>query len=519
MKKFFISIPFLLVAFGMITTGCKKETINNNYYNPDKAVTANIPALYAGMFVNDRVNPHYWNLYTFLIPVIGTYTQTSGYSAGSKMYEQPVNYTQDRWNYYYTNTIAQYREIEKYYNNLTTDEEKAGFQIFMETAKIFLYDQTTQMVDMWGDIPFSKAGQLNSTGTITLASYDKGADIYDTALTDLKRISDYLTTAAPSDYYINLFKSNDFVNKGSITAWQKYCNSLRLRLAMRISNQDEMKAKTIIQEILGNPTQYPVIDNVSENAVIQPSSTTSSLVSVNDIRNGFGVNPLAPGKMVDSVMVPTNDPRLPIYFTANKNGEYHGVPNTWNAARVTDSTTANYFSRYDSTTFTENNLFPGILITAAEVSFIKAEAYERWGGGTAKDAYDNGIRQSIEFYTQINNNSDYAGGKKEAMPSESAIAAYLAQPSIVYDGTNSLKKIMTQKWIDFNIMQATQAWAEWRRTGYPQLNFPPDPSSVLSPTVPNRLLYPSTERTLNSANYQAVQGEDNINTKVFWDVN
>src|SRR3954471_22616479 len=141
MKRLLISIPFLLVAFSAINTGCKKETFSNNYYNPEAAITGNIPALYAGMFVNDRVVPHYWNLYTFLIPVVGTYTQTSGYTNGNKMYEQPVNYTQDRWNYYYTTTIARYREIEKYYNNLTTDEEKAGFQLFLETGRIFLYDQ------------------------------------------------------------------------------------------------------------------------------------------------------------------------------------------------------------------------------------------------------------------------------------------------------------------------------------------------------------------------------------------
>jgi len=103
------------------------------------------------------------------------------------------------------------------------------------------------------------------------------------------------------------------------------------------------------------------------------------------------------------------------------------------------------------------------------------------------------------------------------MPTEEEIASYLANPIVAY-GTNNLEKIGTQKWIDFNVMQANQAWAEWRRTGYPVLYFPTDPSSVISPNVPNRLLYPTTEATLNSANYEAVKSEDNINTKVFWDV-
>jgi hypothetical protein len=240
-------------------------------------------------------------------------------------------------------------------------------------------------------------------------------------------------------------------------------------------------------------------------------------VVLNDIRNGFGVNPFAPGKMVDSIMAPAGDPRLPIYFTANKKGEYHGVPNTWNSTRVADSTTANYFSRWDSTTFTENNLFPGIVFTAAEVSFLKAEAYERWGGGNAKTAYETGVKQSIQFYLGINNGSDFTKGTKETMPSDAAIAAYLANPVVAY-GTNNLEKIATQKWIDFGVIQAQQAWAEWRRTKFPKLSFPTDASSVLSPNPPNRFLYPSTESSLNATNYSAVKSSDNITTKVFWDV-
>jgi len=517
MKKLLISTFVIITTSVLVLSSCSKKDFDDNYYNPEASVDANIPSLYAGLFVNARVSPHYWNLYTFLIPMMGTYSQTSGYTNGSHVYEQEVNYTKDRWNDYYTTTISRYREIQKYYDNLTTDDEKTGFQLFLETATVFVYDQTEQIIDMWGDIPFSTSGQLNLNGTITLASYDKSEGLYDSMLTDLKRISDYLATAAPAQFYFDQLKAYDFVNKGDILKWRKYCNSLRLRMAMRISYQDESAAKSVIQEILGNPSQYPVVDAAAESITIQPPSTTSSLVSVNDIRSGFGVNPFAPGKMVDTVMVPSGDLRLPVYFTANKNGEYRGVPLTWTATRVQDSITANYFSRYDSTTFTENNLFPGIIITAAEVSFIKAEAYERWGGGAAKDAYENGIRQSIEFYTAVNNNSDYTGGSKLPMPSEADIQTFLANPIVAY-GTNNLEKIATQKWIDFNVMQANQAWAEWRRTKLPELYFATDPSSVIAPNVPNRLLYPTTEATLNEANYAAVKAEDNINSKVFWDV-
>src|SRR5579875_2785049 len=367
MKKLSIYLLFIVMAASGVLSSCRSSDFSNNYYNPENSVTANIPSLYAGLFNNARIIPRYWNLYTFLIPMMGIYSQTSGYTNTNRVYEQATNYTQNRWDDYYTGVMAPYREIEKYYNALTDSTQKKGNQLFLETARIFVYDQTAQMVDLYGDIPFTNAGQLNANGTITLATYDKGKDIYYFILNDLKRISGYLASVSPDPFYSGQLQKYDYLNGGSLTEWRKYANSLRLRLAMRISFYDESTAKSIIQEILNNPTQYPVINQVSENVQIK---VTGNLVSTsNDIRNGFGVDPFAPGYMVDSVMAPSNDPRLPVYFTANYKGEYHGVPNTWNAARVTDSTTAGYFSRWDSVTFTENNNFPGIIITAAEVSF------------------------------------------------------------------------------------------------------------------------------------------------------
>lgn len=514
MKKHIFYPALFCVAFSLLLNGCKKSDFSDNYYNPEQSVTGNIGSLYAGMFDNARVIPRYWNLYTFLIPVLGTYSQTSGYSNGANIYEQPVNYTQDRWNDYYTGTMARYRELEKLYNGLSTDAEKSGYQLFLETSRVYLYDQTAQMVDLWGDIPFTTAGQLNATGNITLAQYDNGEDIYDFILTDLKRISDYLTTVTPDAFYLNQLQKYDFLNGGSLVQWRKYANSLRLRLAMRISYADETKAKSIAQEILSNATQYPLVETVDENVQVE---LTGNLISTsNDIREGFGVNPYAPGYMVDSVMVPSGDPRLPVYFTANKRGEYHGVPNTWTASRVSDSTTANYFSRYDSATFTMNNKFPGIILTASEVSFIKAEAYERWGGGDAKAAYEAGIKKSIDYYFYINSITTYTT-TPNTKPTEAAITAFLSNAAMAY-GTDNLKKIATQKWVDFNVMQAQHAWAEWRRTKLPPLNFPADPSSTLSPNVPSRLLYPSTERILNTANYESVKNGDVVTGKVFWDV-
>lgn len=517
MKNKIVNIGILIATMGILLTACKKSDFDNNYYNPEKSVNATVEGLFGGLFDNPRVLPRYWNLYTFHIPMLGLYSQTIGYTNGNRIYEQAVNYTQDRWNDYYTGTIARYRELEKAYGKFTEEPQKSQYLLFVEIARIFVYDQTAQMVDMWGDVPFTHAGQLNASGgSIILSDYDNAQQLYYFLMDDLKRISDYLSTANPDAFYKNQLTKYDYVNGGSIDMWRKYANALRLRLAMRISYSDENKAKGIAMEILNDPTKYPLPANSDET--IQIKANPPSLNSL-DIRSGFGVGNLAPGYMLNNVMRPSGDPRLPVYFTTNKNGEYQGVPNDWSATRQADSTTANFFSRVDSVTFSENDRFPGIILTSSEAYFCKAEAFERWGGGDAKAAYEQGIRQSINYYYYLNHlNTRY--GTQDPVPDALTITTFLNDPAIAYMGTmdQKLQKIATQKWVDFSIMQANQAWAEWRRTKMPALNFPTDNSSTLSPNAPKRLLYPSQERILNADNYAAVAAKDKVTEKVFWDV-
>src|SRR5690606_34807750 len=116
-----------------------------------------------------------------------------------------------------------------------------------------------------------------------------------------------------------------------------------------------------------------------------------------------------------------------VLFSKNYAGKFIGVNEDWNENRQTDSIGKQYFSRVDSATFSRNDQFPGIIITAAEVSFFKAEALERWGigTGTAKEAYESGIRQSIDYYYQINasnQNSDGTSYVAKVKPTASEIS-------------------------------------------------------------------------------------------------
>ncbi|KGE15308.1 SusD/RagB family nutrient-binding outer membrane lipoprotein [Sphingobacterium deserti] len=530
-KKNVIYIGFIL---GLIASSCSQDSFDENYYNPESSVEADIPRLFSGLLFNqskasaNTIMPRYWNLYVFHLPMPGKYSQLFGYTATNGRYEQQTAYTQSRWQYYYTGPFSSYTEMMKLYNNLSSSEEKAGYDLFMQISKIFLYDQTAQMIDMWGDIPFSEAGHiLTSSGLIQNAKYDDQKELYYKFIDDLKVVADYLNAYQTNSFYKPMFDKADIINQGSLEKWKIYANSLRLRLAMRISYADEAKARTVVTEILGNPTLYPLVTTIANSIKIDSrGAELRSVVGVDGIRNSFesgGFN-YAPGFLINDLMKPSNDPRLRVFFSKNANGDYLGLDPNLDPTVQEDQISNNLISRVDSATFSRNDKFPGIIFTPAEISFLKAEANERWGvGSAAKDEYEKGIRQSIEYWFYINALNDNADGtayRPETPATEVEIISLLSSAKVNYSGTQQqkLEKIATQNWANFSVILAHQAWAEYRRTNYPTLIFANDNSSSQS-LPPSRLLYPENERTYNPTNYEAVRAKDRIDAKIFWDVN
>ncbi|HEY8920808.1 MAG TPA: SusD/RagB family nutrient-binding outer membrane lipoprotein, partial [Chitinophaga sp.] len=127
-----------------------------------------------------------------------------------------------------------------------------------------------------------------------------------------------------------------------------------------------------------------------------------------------------------------------------------------------------------------------------------------------------GIRQSISYYYKIHNLSDY--GIKQTAATEAEITLLLANAKVAYGSVqeDNLNKIGLQKWVNFGIIQNSQAWAEMRRSGYPKITFPTDPGVSTVPTPAYRLTYPGSERSLNGENYAKVADKDLPYAKIFW---
>lgn len=530
MKRMLIYICFAAVLV-LSLASCKKR-LEEFYNNPDETTQASIEKFFTEMLDNNRVRPSYWEVRTFTVLQTGIYSQSVGYLNTNTVYQQNPAYTQDRWNDFYRpggnggGVMAHYRSIETAYNSLN-EEQKAEAKVFLEAAKVLLIDQASQMVDCWGDIPFSEAGSINTSGEIVMAKFDAAAAIYENMLDGLKLAAYYFSHPVHSATAQLVFSKQDILLQGDLDKWQRYTNSLRLRLLMRISFSNEQFARTEIMNMLNNPSLYPLIDGDPGYSPSQSDVLLQPLTNyTDDLHNAFTelTNYSAPGYLLNEVMKPAADPRIPAMFdkygrTVNDvftpNSGYNGLP----ATMPLDQQQINLgnYAILDSATFLYNSKLPGVVMTAAEVNFLKAEALERWGGGDAKSFYEKAVKQSVIFYYYLNSLNTVTRTPL-TLPSDNELQQFIQKPSVKYEGTSEqrLAIIWIQKWVHFGFLQAVQSWAEYRRTKHPKFSFYPStlPGYELPPA---RLVYPASETAYNP-NYLTVKENDTRIKKIFWDV-
>jgi hypothetical protein len=388
------------------------------------------------------------------------------------------------------------------------------------------------VVDLHGDIPWAEAGMLSANGgsySKSYAKYQNAESIYTTMLDDLKGYSDALSTISIPLATASSFKTQDLINKGSIVLWQKYCNSLRLRMLMRVSASSTFssRANTEIAAILANPTKYPLVTMNDDNILLRVYDLGSD-INAKGFQDGLessGWNSNIAGKKMIDHMKTAADPRLRVLFEpgANAAGIYNGLDQSLDAGAQTTLVNGGTLAIYNRSTVSRNQYFPGILITAADVNLLLAEYYLKVGNDAmAKSTYEAGIKQSINFYYWVRTLSADNTAGALTPTSDAEIASYTAKPAIVWTGASTtaakLSLIATQKWLNFNVIQPLEGWAELRRLDLPVLAFNVDNSSNQK-QPPVRWLYPSSEISYNATNYASVQGKDNLTTKLFWDIN
>lgn len=545
------------LTLALASTGCTEEDFDSKYQDPSKVTTVSISNLMVGVFQKAKdYDTHTYNRYFgFDSQFVGKYAQTFGYTYSSSMYTPGyIPYIDSQWDNLYS-ALTQYRKMEELYN-AENETQKLQDEAFMLAAKVQLYDYFSATVDIFGDMPFSKACTLPLTNDVekSYAPYDKAEDIYKTILDELKEIvPKFRTVTIPRN-----FTTQDFINNGDIDKWERYANSLRLRLAVRVSSQGELAetGKAAVKEILENPETYPLIDEQSNNIFIVNQKSGQLNFTAGQGLGDWVTNRQASGAVINRMLSNgnynmdnkenpntgvyvkgTDDPRILLYYNpisitnkytgAKDEGRYLGTDLT-----VADEATEYYNSQatdaYGNTGFSqitqkgffwENDKFDMLIMTSPEIHFLKAEAYLMGYGVTAdenkaKEEFIKAVSQSISLYYYYDSISTGENSRQYDAPTEEEINSFAESRWSYTKYENKQDAIITQKWLHFAITASREAWSDLRRTGYPSgLVFPEVAGTI--PNVPDRWKYPTTEMDYNPY-YKDVQNEDTYYTKLFW---
>ncbi len=351
-----------------------------------------------------------------------------------------------------------------------------------QTAVITILREYTfhNLTDMYGDIPYSAAIDIENN---PLPAYDSQQAVYSGIVANLQAAISSIDVSADG------FASGDAIYNGDMGAWKKFANSFLLRVAMRMVDVDSGTASEAIRGIdVSN-----LITSNADNAmfVFDANPEIANPLFVDATINGrddFAVSDV----LVDA-LVAMGDPRLTVYSDTTNSGEYVGMP-----PGLTDAEAFGLKAKTSRPAAAVRGAqAPSIMIDAAEVNFLLAEAYARdIISGDAAAAYDAAVSASMEYW-----------GFSDA-------TAYIAANP--YDGGNWKKSIGMQKWVAM-YMNGTQAWAEWRRLDHPVLAVP---AAATNPVIPVRLPYPISEQQTNGTELGKVSSNPNdMSTKLWWDVN
>ena len=183
-------------------------------------------------------------------------------------------------------------------------------QDFLAIANILKVDGMERVTDVYGPMPYTQVGK----GGLT-TPYDSQETIYNTFFAELDFAVQTLTkynTEHPGA--IPPFHAFDLIYAGDYKEWIKFANSLRLRLAMRISMVDPTLAKTQAEIAAKDPGG--LLTTNADNAFVQAANGvtfTNPLWSV--CYEYFDTNMGAP---MECYLKGYNDPRLAAYFKPNK---------------------------------------------------------------------------------------------------------------------------------------------------------------------------------------------------------
>jgi hypothetical protein len=472
-------------------------------------------------------------------------TQLGGITSGSGYVL--ANAVNEIWTDYYS-TLENINAVQDKINAINdTAKDKQTLNNIQAILYILKAYKTFRVTDQFGDIPYADAGKAY-TGDITLyrPRYDAQKDIYldclknlGWAATNIK--TDPAATTSAGNPYVSMGSFDTFF-KGNMTQWLRFANSLRLRYAMQMVEKDPGDATPIIQDVVGNnlPVIIDGLDNTGDVGMWPAQLNNYDIASRPWSFNSHKFermsttfwNMVSDGPDSSDIF----DPRAILFCETNAAGKWapykigstaSDATNPYDYARDDDYYDKNgcVFSPFNYHLIRDEHYIPELIFTAAEVHFLKAEAYAR-GLGVAKDInaaeteYYAGIASSVNFWYEIAHHTnadtyDDWAAVAPPTPDQAQMTAFLANPKVAFTGSDDekLDKIYAQEWLSF-FREPWLAFNLWRRTAStPRDGNPPAYADFY------RIPYPTSESINNTVNFRAEVGKiggNGTNIKVWW---
>ena len=502
MKNIFKTSCLALICFSAGCTGSFEE-YNSEPYKLDKAdPSVLIPTMFdAMMYVQQNDS----QMVDQMVGTLGGYFTLTNRWGGQNF--DTFN-ASDSWNAGPYSTM--FEDIYSNFYDIEESTKKSGH--FYAMARLIRAAVMMRIVDCYGPIPYSKVakGQF-------YVEYDSAQDVYKHIIADLSEAATTLFQFSQDYPTTRPLSATDPIYKGDYSSWARLANSLCLRAAMRSSDQEAFESACAHPAGLIEAN----INNAMRNPGTQGNPYQLATATWNDLRLNSSI--------VD-YMVGYNDPRCASYFLKSTFDNSRNIGMRSGTADFAKDAVVGYsMGNIKSDTFLP-------IFMAAETNFLRAEAALRgWSvSGTAKSNYEAGIRLSLNQYGAEAKDIDAYLVNDQLIPDDhsdprGARFNYNRATEVKIkwndgDGTEkNLERIITQKWIA-NFPMGLEAWADFRRTGYPELA--PVIDNLSNGVISNnfrgmrRLRYPYSEKNLNRANYDKgvamIGGTDNESVDLFW---
>lgn len=351
-------------------------------------------------------------------------------------------------------------------------------------AKVMMAFNYHILVDTYGSIPFTEALK-GDEGLFNPKYEDSKTVVYP----GIQAILDEVIAKAGDLEGASLpdLTTQDFIfgtpDGTDMHKWVAFAKSLKLKLYMR----DFDANRAAIQALL---TENDLLTVDAKMDLFLDLENKSNPLYENDRRKLNTKNNIRACATLADYMKLTDDPRLHNFYNPNEDGT--GTT----ALKAGDRPTSLKTNQVSIVVLDARDAV--YLMSAAEVAFLKAEAYARLGDvANAKANYDQGVTLAFSRWQQ------------DAAPFVATGGAYEFKSS---DLDVMLTSILTQKWMAATRCQAWDAWFDINRTGIPALGttFPDEEGYVwgqLTPVIgsalgageyPRRMLYPKASSDYNS---------------------